>query len=476
MDKDQHLNQLFDAAKDQPVAYTYEDIKSNFLSQTTSAQTPVKRRWFNGKIGIIMLGILTTIGVIAWMSYSPKIEDNHQKNTTAHAVIKTEENLTNNKDVEEKTEQNIQPITKREYQLLGLDMKAFELNHELTKNEPVRPKQFQQGHEYAQLETTPYLPKLTEAEIKANNKRKKKMIKSAGKYDKDYSYIPANSANLNGDIVSVAAFHIQTKEVSVLEYKTFLFDLIIQGKTEEFHKAKPDFEQWIKIGGQSCKDLVDTYFSDEKYNDYPINNISREGAELYCKWLTLEVVKEYGNAYNDFRIPTRKEWEMAATWIGNNKVYPWGTSYITNADSCFLANFNLQQYMKANNWSSVKCDQIVNGWEYRTVPVYSYNPNGFGLYNMSGNVAEMVWDVPKKEPKVYKKENLTESQKKQLREEYLASRKAGTAGGGWMDSAEEIEIFAPDKYPEVTNAHPNIGFRVVTTYISKQALEKMNSE
>lgn len=468
MDNNQQLNKLFKAAKEQPVAYSYEEIKQNFLGQSSGPNTPERKRWFKYKIGIIMLGILTTIGVIAWMSYAPinKVKQDNKKDE----IVVFDKVITRHQATQKQAPKvKIKAMTKREYQLLGLDMKAFELQHEIKLNEPVRPNLIQKGQTYAKLDATPYLPKLTEDEIKANNKRKKKMIKAAGKYDnKEYSYIPSGSAKLNGEVWSVQAFYMQTKEVSVLEYKTFLFDLIIQGKTEDFHIAKPNFEQWEKIAGESCKELVDTYFSDEKYNDYPINNISREGAELYCKWLTLELVKVYGNTYNDFRLPTRKEWEMAASSIGKKETYPWGTTSVTNSDSCFLTNFNFNDYMKKNNWNSVKCDQIITNWDYKTVPVYSYNPNDFGLYNLSGNVAEMVWDIPRKDLKVIKKEELTEAKKKQIREEYLSSRKAGTAGGGWMDNEEEIQIYAPDKYQGVTNGHPNIGFRVVTTFLSKQ--------
>ena len=73
----------------------------------------------------------------------------------------------------------------------------------------------------------------------------------------------------------------------------------------------------------------------------------------------------------------------------------------------------------------------------------SYPTNELGLYNMSGNVAEMVNDSNsevKKEP--------------------------GTAGGGWMDSPEEIKILSEDKYKGFVNGHPNIGFRVCFSHIS----------
>jgi hypothetical protein len=47
------------------------------------------------------------------------------------------------------------------------------------------------------------------------------------------------------------------------------------------------------------------------------------------------------------------------------------------------------------------------------------------------------------------------------------SKKAGTAGGGWMDDAEALKIEGDDPHVSATEAHPNIGFRVVMTMIGK---------
>jgi len=47
-----------------------------------------------------------------------------------------------------------------------------------------------------------------------------------------------------------------------------------------------------------------------------------------------------------------------------------------------------------------------------------------------------------------------------------AKKEPGTAGGGWMDSPEEIKILSEDKYKGIVNGHPNIGFRVCFSHIS----------
>ena len=119
------------------------------------------------------------------------------------------------------------------------------------------------------------------------------MIKKLMKFDKKvYAYVPSGSTVLKGKKVSIQAFHIQTTEVSNLEYRTYLFDLLIQGRKEEFLKAKPDQMRWSKeYPSAYVKPMEEHYFTHAAYDHYPVVAISREGAELYCRWLTEEANK-----------------------------------------------------------------------------------------------------------------------------------------------------------------------------------------
>lgn len=101
-----------------------------------------------------------------------------------------------------------------------------------------------------------------------------------------------------------------------------------------------------------------------------------------------------------FRLPTESEWEFAAKATVENreyndirgrKKYAWDSKYTRNKDSKYkgdqLANFKQSKgdYSGIPGWSSDGADI--------TIQVKSYNPNAFGLYDMSGNVAEWVADV-----------------------------------------------------------------------------------
>jgi formylglycine-generating enzyme required for sulfatase activity len=219
-------------------------------------------------------------------------------------------------------------------------------------------------------------------------------------FEKSFTFIEGNAEHTSG-------FFMQRTEVSNLEYRNFLQDLKVQGNMDNYKAALWDTANWVTTF--SFNEPYKTYYhSHAAYDNYPAVNITHAGAVLYCEWLAAELngVSGQGEYYYHVRIPSRSEWIHAACNGDQRFVYAWGGPYIRNAKGCALCNFMHvgDECIRRNESGEFELGCQGGDHHYMgvagylsdnadiTAPVASYSPSKWGLFNMNGNVAEMVDD------------------------------------------------------------------------------------
>jgi formylglycine-generating enzyme len=245
------------------------------------------------------------------------------------------------------------------------------------------------------------------------------------------SYSQINIKEIDGSLAKVDdKLYASKYEVSNKLYMDFIRSLKSAGKKEELAIAIIDSLQWKEKLAYN-EPYVEYYHTHPAYANYPVVNISHKGALLFCEWLTKAYNADAKRKFKKvlFRLPTEKEWVKAAQGGDSAAIYPWKGTDLNNKKGMYVCNFS-----RPNDALSNVAGNLNDAADI-TAPVKSYYPNNFGLYNMSGNVAEMI-----AEPGIIK-------------------------GGGWRDHAEAMRIDSKATYdgkPRTT-----VGFRYFAEIIEK---------
>ena len=181
----------------------------------------------------------------------------------------------------------------------------------------------------------------------------------------------ANGLILPEQTIFVDAFYIETHEVTVAEFQAFVDATGYKGGSWNYYK--------------------------EHTPQHPIF-ASYDAATAYAEWAGK-------------RLPTDAEWEKAARG-GLVGTYPWGDEAPTKAHARFDDRSAKRPY---------------------TVPVGSYPPNGYGLYDMAGNVGEWTTDP---------------------------DGEAFTHGGNWYLSEWFMRVYIRER-PAPSGHYNTMGFRCV---------------
>lgn len=209
--------------------------------------------------------------------------------------------------------------------------------------------------------------------------------------------------------------------------------------------------------------MTQVYFWHPKYDDYPVVGVNWKQANAFCNWRTKYLNSFYSdileNTVTDFRLPTEYEWEYAARGGRDQTMYPWGGPYIRNAKGCALANFKPGR----GEYSS-------DGGVY-PIRVASYFPNDFGLYDMSGNLAEWTSSAYAESGNLFSHDLNPDYQYDAADTDSETLKRKTIRGGSWKDVAYYVQNGTRTyEYQDSSNSY--VGFRCVMSYIGRSNRDK----
>jgi sulfatase modifying factor 1 len=219
----------------------------------------------------------------------------------------------------------------------------------------------------------------------------------------------------------------------------------------------PDTLCWIRDFTYSFNDpMASLYFWHPSFDDYPVVGVSWVQARAFSIWRTdymnTALRKQGVPDVQAYELPLESQWEYAARGGLDLSMYPWGGPYTRNYKGCFLANFK-----------PLRGNYIDDGNVYAG-KVGSYEPNEYGLYDMSGNVAEWTRGAYHPSAYIFQHDLQPDYQYNATPQDPPVMKRKVIRGGSWKDIAYFLQTSSRD-YEYQDSTKPYVGFRNVRAYI-----------
>ncbi len=189
--------------------------------------------------------------------------------------------------------------------------------------------------------------------------------------------------------ITNAAFHEFVEATGyVTEAETFGWSFVFWKQVPDHvgpTQGVVDVEWWRRVEGADWRNVNGPNTQQSHWHaDHPVVHVSWNDAQAFARWA-------------GGRLPTEAEWEHAARGGLGDVKFPWGDEEPNDRD-CLPCNIWQGRFPEVNS----EADGYAT-----TAPAASFAPNGYGLYNMAGNVWEWTSDA-------YRVKSLKKSVKQRL--------------------------------------------------------------
>lgn len=220
--------------------------------------------------------------------------------------------------------------------------------------------------------------------------------------------------------------------------------LIFATPEGELHDPEDISQWWKPVSAANWRTPGGPGTTLEGLDDHPVVNVTHEDASAYAAWAGK-------------RLPTEAEWEKAARGGLSRQPYVWGKEMFPRGETVWMANIWQGDWPHRNTEA--------DGF-FTTAPVKRFAPNGYGLYDMAGNVWEIVSDHY--HPRAYTLPSATVPNpvgpsSEEAREAGIEVPSFVTKGGSFLCSDVWCKGYQPGSRGEIDNESPanHTGFRCV---------------